>query len=475
MNVFSFCKPNKIQGEYISHEETPQPTPKEEKEDFKRIKIISEKDLEKAIAKQLEEQEISCPVCLCAYNQKTKVPLVYTCGHSICYECHESNNLKFCPLDKKEVGDNPPKNFTVLYLIEKVKMNLTNRIKIQKELICERYKNNCTPQETLKTGSDITIKGGNEKVVLVKNYQNGECFMLLTGHSDTVLCILNLEDGLFASGSMDMTIKIWDYKAAECMRTLVGHRDYVYCLVKLESKLIASGSWDHRIKIWNYTTGECVGLLKGHSDAVYCMIKLNNTFIASGGWDDNIKIWDYSTKKSVKTINQHNNWVNCLLYLEESLIASGSLDDTVKISDYLTGELKRSLIGHSDSVECILLLEKSIIASGSKDKSIKIWNYNTGECLKTISENNSIIKCLLKLNTDEFCSVCWDDTIKIYKLENYQVHKTFHVSSNVFCLAKLNDCLIASGSEDEKIRIWNFQSGKSIGTVNKNILDKFSS
>ena len=70
----------------------------------------------------------------------------------------------------------------------------------------------------------------------------------LTGHSSVVNSLIQLENGLLASGSADKTIKIWD-KDFKCINTLSGHRYNVFSLIQLENGLLASGSEDNTIKI----------------------------------------------------------------------------------------------------------------------------------------------------------------------------------------------------------------------------------
>ena len=60
----------------------------------------------------------------------------------------------------------------------------------------------------------------------------GTCTGTLTGHIEGITCLVDLPDGLFASGSWDNTIKIWDIKK-RCVKTLIGHSNYITSLVVL--------------------------------------------------------------------------------------------------------------------------------------------------------------------------------------------------------------------------------------------------
>ena len=93
-----------------------------------------------------------------------------------------------------------------------------------------------------------------------------------------------------ASSSADQTIKIWDKKTCLCNSTLTGHTNAVTSLYQLEDGMIASASWDYTVKIWDLKTGQCVTTLKGHTDSVRSLIQLDDGKIASASYQA-IIIW----------------------------------------------------------------------------------------------------------------------------------------------------------------------------------------
>jgi WD40 repeat protein len=88
---------------------------------------------------------------------------------------------------------------------------------------------------------------------LMIDYKNFKNLKYLTGHTKTVICLLKLEDGKFASGSVDSSIRIWDSKDEfKCIRTLTGHTYRIWCLLNLDDGKFASGSSDSSIRIWGF-------------------------------------------------------------------------------------------------------------------------------------------------------------------------------------------------------------------------------
>ena len=76
-------------------------------------------------------------------------------------------------------------------------------------------------------------------------------FLVLNGHTDCVLCLINLRDGRLVSCGSDKTIKIWRIDIRKEEITLEGHNDIVNCLIELGNGKIVSCSLDRTIKFWN--------------------------------------------------------------------------------------------------------------------------------------------------------------------------------------------------------------------------------
>ncbi len=87
----------------------------------------------------------------------------------------------------------------------------------------------------------------------------------LEGHTDSVSCLIKLNERQIASGSWDASIRIWDSVDGNCLKTHEGHTNYVWCLIKLNERQIASGSFDSSIRIWDFVTGNCLKTLQGHT------------------------------------------------------------------------------------------------------------------------------------------------------------------------------------------------------------------
>jgi WD40 repeat protein len=276
-----------------------------------------------------------------------------------------------------------------------------------------------------------------------------ECIDTFMEHKDYVWCLINLEDGKFASGSDDKCIKIWGYVPPtkvedpstltsnyKCLATVYGHGDSVYSLIYLGDGKIASGSEDKTVKIWdvkNILNGysnnyKCLATLTGHTDTVYSLLYINNHKFISGSLDSSMKIWESSEIKSVKenvnfrcttTLTGHTNTVFCMLVLPDGKIVSGSGDKKIKIWEQIEPDVYKCVItlnGHTKSVWSLLLLNSARFASGSGDNTIKIWNVlENFNCVATLCKHSNTVWSLLKLKDERFASGSADTFIKIWE------------------------------------------------------------
>ena len=201
-------------------------------------------------------------------------------------------------------------------------------------------------------------------------------------------------------------------------------------IIQLNSieNLLAAAQINGIITIWSLNTKKIVLELKGHKSAVWTLLENSEGYLISGGSDNIIKIWNVKNKK------------------ENSLI---------------------NIKGHKGAIYSICELEKNKIISGSDDKTIKIWKFdlndkkNPYQCVLDLHDpNNSKIKSLVYLNrTNTILTGNDDNFIKIYSLSQRTQVVTNILeghSCTVWCLLPFyEDTMLASGSSDNSIKIWD--------------------
>ena len=299
---------------------------------------------------------------------------------------------------------------------------------------------------------------------------NFNCTKTLSGHTEKIVSLIELNSGRLVTGSYDNTIRVWDSNY-ENEDITIKEKSRVLCLLEFEKNKILCGTSDNLINLYeiNSLNYEFIYSFIGHTLWVNCLTKINNNYFASASNDTKIKIWDYFNKKCIKTLEGHEDCILTLIMLKNNkFLCSGAADLTIRIWEWEKRNCLHILKGHEKWVKCVLELDNGIIVSGSDDKSIKLWknNYN----IRTIVEHTNSIRSLCQINKNYFASGSFDFTIKIWEINSWECVQTLmgH-ESNIICVISLNNStnkrkeqidylkkpfLIASCSNDKTIKIW---------------------
>lgn len=316
-------------------------------------------------------------------------------------------------------------------------------------LLVEDYNNSSNSESTGKKPKNGTKKG------VQNNSQNIK--KVLSNHTHTVWCLIQLNEELIATGSYDYTVKIWNITDGTVQLTLVNHSNWVTSLLKLNEQTIVSGSQDKTIKIWNVTNGKLIKtLVNQHTQGVNDLIKLNETCIASVSYDRTVKVWqvsDWSVRKTITTPQAIRTLV--ALNADEIAVANDA-DYMIRIYNVNYGRLIFTLAGHTYYVDSLLKLNDRLVISGSWDRTMKLWDVTNGLLLKNLTYTGSPVYSLVKLSDDYIACGLLDATIRIISTVDWTIKYTlFGHSSVVSSLIKLDGATVASGSYDSTAIVWD--------------------
>ena len=131
----------------------------------------------------------------------------------------------------------------------------------------------------------------------IKDMRNNVLPLKIDKHPDlqSISCMVALLDGRIATGHRSQghngKIAIWDIKTGKIDIILTGHTDTVKCIIAISNRIIISGSSDSKIKIWDLVEEKCIQTLHGHSHSVACIAKLPDGRLISGSYDSTLRIW----------------------------------------------------------------------------------------------------------------------------------------------------------------------------------------
>lgn len=293
----------------------------------------------------------------------------------------------------------------------------------------------------------------------LKNKEMYKCIKTIEGHEEKIVSMIELSNGLIATGSYDCKIKIWDIANNVCIKA-INEKGFIFCLLEMEPNFILSGTNKNTIQLFHINsltngddTDESIFSFKGHDLWVNCLVKCNSQFFSSGSNDAEIKIWDYYNKSLNKTLKGHEDCILTMILLKNKLLCSGSADLSLKIWEWKEGNCITTLYGHEKWVKCICELKNGYIVSGSDDMIIKIWKDN--KCLKDFIGHTHSIRTLCKISEKEFASGSFDGTIKLWDINSLEPFQTLigH-QSYVTSLIQISNGDLISCSNDHTIKVW---------------------
>ncbi len=258
---------------------------------------------------------------------------------------------------------------------------------------------------------------------------------------------------------MSQLLCVYTFFASNKYKVLRGHKDRVSCIAYLKDNLIVSGSWDKTVRIWDVSQGNCIAILKGHEGGV-CLVGAayndEGLFIISRSWDGIIKLWDISSGSCLKSSDLPEEFDSYSLVVPKY----GKLDrlelaGNLIVSDHWSGEIK-------------------VLDAVSNNLLRQLEGHDLGvSCMVPLERSRGVVVPESKANL--IASGSYDNTIRVWDIDSGKCLAVLTGHEDyVLCLLDLGYGLLASGSADSSVKIWDMRTGKHIYTFKGHVDDVVS-
>jgi hypothetical protein len=211
-----------------------------------------------------------------------------------------------------------------------------------------------------------------------------------------------------------------------------------------------------------FNSGQVLNLLNGKRNATTASSNSwTNVRLASCSQDKSIKIWTIPSGECLRTINASTGyeWLLKLPYYSLLLIFPVSIG-------YIN-----EIVG-SSPVRCLAVIDDTKLASGCSSLlsyGVKVWNISNGLTDgSTLTGHTERVSCLAVLSENLLASGSWDKRINIWDMSTGKCLRDLREhTSLVLGLAVLpkDGGQLASCSADQTIKIWQISTGECLQTL----------
>ena len=194
--------------------------------------------------------------------------------------------------------------------------------------------------------------------------------------------------------------------------------------------------------------------------------------MVSGSYDTTLRVWRLADGACLRTLTGHSDLVYAVVDVGGGRVASGGYDRVLRVWDVLSGKLLQHTPMCEDKTICASALWGNRIATGQwNEGEIRLWSLRDGGAagpplrghMRAVTSlvvvGGGSAQRLLASGSEDHCVRLWDvdaSTCTAVLSEH---------TSYVACLADLGGGRLLSGSRDRSLRVWNTSTGACLAVV----------
>lgn len=365
-----------------------------------------------------------------------------------------------------------------------------------KTIVCRGKKSNTVALWNTETREQITILFGNKHVVNSVAYSPdgntiaSSCFeMICIWDANTKQHIMTLPrngtrfkeveytpDGTtLAVARTNGKIQLFDAKTGQLKRTLIQPQTIYSILPSPDGKMLAAGA-SSDIILWDFNTRKPMSYFIGDTDfTTPAFFSHDGTqLISISSSEDQTKLvsWEISTGKRQVTFAQNVKDVFSRELSPDSMTLAINLKEKgIQLWDTTTGKLKKTLTTQTGEFRTMVFSpDSSLLVAGDNQSTIELWDADIGEHRAVLTQNSGGTEALVISQDGKVLASCTEHEARLWDLTTRsQLPTTFSTSGGLpgfHALALSPDgTILASGSYDAKIRIWNTKTGLLMDTL----------
>ena len=207
-------------------------------------------------------------------------------------------------------------------------------------------------------------------------------------------------------------------------------------------------------------------------------LKISNldSYLLSASHDGSVAIFDVIRSKFFKSLSIIPSIPEtiCFTHDEEAACIGGN-DHFIRIWRFVKDKKEIRLVGHAGPIVTLLIVKEKFLISSSFDTTIKIWDLNDYKEKGTCKGHKSSVNCFIVGNQLEMIASGGGYSVKLWNMDSCdEICNLIGHVGEIYSLAfNFDDSLLASGSQDRTVRIWNTKN-KTVEFIQDNHLNFIS-
>ncbi|MFO0428673.1 MAG: PQQ-binding-like beta-propeller repeat protein [Planctomyces sp.] len=278
-------------------------------------------------------------------------------------------------------------------------------------------------------------------------------------------------DGSLLASSGYHEVLLWNSNDGTLVRRISNVAERVYDVeftANGQQLVVAAGTPGQlgELKVFSTADGTLQDTLVRAKDAIFSVsLSPDGTRAACGGADRSIVVVSLADGQQITKIEDHADWVMDVNWSPVgSRLVSSSRDKTSKVFDSETGDPVITFSGHGEPVySAAFLSDGKTVVSGGGDKKLHVWNTADAKELRAMAGFGGEVFRVLVAAGDRVYSASADRNIREHNAADGQLIRTLSGHSDWVYTVTLNTArnVLATGSYDGEIRVWNSQDGST--------------